>query len=509
MSVTVSGEWGAGCQSEARPGRHARYYVFAVGQEQDEKVTISLESAIGAYLYLRDGEGDSGRIVQENDDINLDSGNYNSEIQATLPSGGTYTIEATTHDAGQEGSFTLTVNFATATTPPPGDECEETLTADGAVPGEWAPGCESETPAPGSGSGARLARFYAFELEHQSEVTITLERTSGNADTYLYLWAGSQRTGAPEAFDDDSPDTSRSRITKSLDTGAYTVEATTYEAGQNGRFTLTVEGLGATGPSPSGPDRAVLKTLYNATGGPNWTNNSGWLSDNPTSQWHGVTTDGGGRVVALGLSENQLVGEIPPRLANLMMLQELRLRGNQLSGEIPAELGDLGNLEIIYLAGNPLTGCVPAGLEDVPDNDFDQLGLNFCDAGPPSAGDDCIQVLDADSTVSGQWAADVDCESEARSGSHARYFKFTLAQESEVAITLARASDDDPDPYLYLRRGHGRTGTILNNHEQDDDAAGGRNSQVVETLAAGDYTIEATTYDPGQVGNFTLSVEGL
>ena len=47
------------------------------------------------------------------------------------------------------------------------------------------------------------------------------------------------------------------------------------------------------------PDRAALVALYNATDGPNWTNNSGWLTDTPVGQWYGVATNDSGRVTSL------------------------------------------------------------------------------------------------------------------------------------------------------------------------------------------------------------------
>ena len=78
----------------------------------------------------------------------------------------------------------------------------------------------------------------------------------------------------------------------------------------------------------------------------------------------------------MDLRENQLTGAIPAALASLT---RLALHHNQLSGEIPAELGSLTSLERLYLAGNQLTGCIPAALRDVPYNDFDQLGLPFCE----------------------------------------------------------------------------------------------------------------------------------
>ena len=61
-------------------------------------------------------------------------------------------------------------------------------------------------------------------------------------------------------------------------------------------------------------DRAALVALYNATNGPNWTNNDNWLADVPLEEWYGVVTGSDGRVTRLSLWENNLTGPIPPEL---------------------------------------------------------------------------------------------------------------------------------------------------------------------------------------------------
>ena len=99
-------------------------------------------------------------------------------------------------------------------------------------------------------------------------------------------------------------------------------------------------------------DRDVLVVLYNATDGPNWVTNTGWLSEQPIGQWHGVITDSDGRVTHLHLESNELSGEIPPELGNLSNLKTLSLRDNQLSGAIPSELGNLANLQTLLLEYN-------------------------------------------------------------------------------------------------------------------------------------------------------------
>lgn len=153
-------------------------------------------------------------------------------------------------------------------------------------------------------------------------------------------------------------------------------------------------------------DRAVLETLYHATGGDQWSRKTNWLRDDvPLSQWAGVFTNPQDRVRSLFLSQNQLSGAISPELGNLEKLETLSLWGNQLSGEIPPELGNLANLETLSLSFNQLsgsvppqlgnlsnlkylrlsynslTGCLPASWRDVPFHDLESTGLPFCEVG--------------------------------------------------------------------------------------------------------------------------------
>ena len=77
--------------------------------------------------------------------------------------------------------------------------------------------------------------------------------------------------------------------------------------------------------TPSQADREALVALYHTTDGPNWRDNTNWLSDAPLDEWHGVShgvfDDSTDSVIVLSLNNNQLSGEIPPELGNLTNLR--------------------------------------------------------------------------------------------------------------------------------------------------------------------------------------------
>ena len=114
--------------------------------------------------------------------------------------------------------------------------------------------------------------------------------------------------------------------------------------------------------TPDAGDVAVLTALYNATDGANWDDNTNWISEQPLQYWKGVTINSEGRVTQLNLYGNQLSGDIPVELGNLVDLEWLFLHNNQLSGDIPATLGRPTYLEVLDLSDNQLTGAIPPEL---------------------------------------------------------------------------------------------------------------------------------------------------
>ena len=75
-------------------------------------------------------------------------------------------------------------------------------------------------------------------------------------------------------------------------------------------------------------------------------------------------------------------------------------------------------------------------------------------------------------------------------------------EPADVTITLT----SNIDTYIYLLSGAGKDGAVAH---KTDETVRTNSSRIEASLAAGDYTIEATTYDPSVTGDFTLTVEGL
>ena len=99
---------------------------------------------------------------------------------------------------------------------------------------------------------------------------------------------------------------------------------------------MALAGAAATGLAQAQTNTSTdLVALYNATGGASWSHNTNWLSDQPLGEWHGVTTDGSGRVTRLNLYSNGLRGAIPAEFGNLTNLSDLNLGYNDIPNISP------------------------------------------------------------------------------------------------------------------------------------------------------------------------------
>src|SRR6266496_29219 len=131
-------------------------------------------------------------------------------------------------------------------------------------------------------------------------------------------------------------------------------------------------------------DSLALVDLYNSTDGPNWYNHTNWLTKNPVSTWYGVTVTNG-RVTTIWLAENNLNGNIPSSIGNLVSLTTLYLTDNHLTGSIPVSMGNLRNVTYLDLSANHLSGNIPSSIGKLEKLEFLDLYFNELNGSIPSS----------------------------------------------------------------------------------------------------------------------------
>ena len=214
----------------------------ASGEGKTTAVLQSPTTYTGIYgswnADLDDADGDDDPATGANDFWDFGTGSEYPALKFDFDGDGT----ATWQEFGGQVRTASRVEPAPHTAPPASDNCLEMVAADGVISGAWSSACLSFN-RPGS-----YARFYALALDKDSVLFITLE--SGDTNTYLYMQKGAGRTG--KSFRSQGSPDRYSRIEDGFAAGTYTIEATTYEAGQSGSFTLTISGRAGTAPAAAG-----------------------------------------------------------------------------------------------------------------------------------------------------------------------------------------------------------------------------------------------------------------
>ena len=488
---SISGAWNGDCpMSLQREGSYTRYYSFVL--EEDGPVTIDLGSTeeADAYLYLFAGtKTGSEALVAFNDNgaRHVGPGRKDARIaRADLPAG-TYTIEATTYHPETPGEFTLSV------APTACFHFLGSLSRKRSISGAWSGDCPTSLQREGS-----YTRYYGFTLEEDGPVIIDLDSTE-EANAYLYLFAVT-KTGdeALVAFNDNGArhvglGRKDARIARAdLPAGAYTIEATTYHPETPGEFTLSVA------PTACFHFLGSLSHKRSISGA--------WSGDCPTSlQREGSYT----RYYSFILEED---GPVTIELdsteeadAYLYLFGTTETGGEALvarndNGARPVGLGRRDAR--ITRADLPAGTYTIEATTDDPETPG-EFTLNVA----PTACFHFLGGLYRKRSISGAWSGGCPTSSQ-REGSYTRYYSFVLEEDGPVTIDLG--STEEADAYLYLF-GATRTGGEVLVARNDDGARpvgpGRRDARITRTdLPAGTYTIEATTYHPEPLGEFTLSV---
>ncbi len=501
-STTKTGTWENGgvltqtyCDSGTRKGS-AKFYEFTLSQTTAMTIDLTTETDADPVLYLRSGQDTFGNDYAAMDD-NGGAGR-NARIVRILAAG-TYTIEAASAAIAHDKAFSLTVASDIPTMP---NACRETLavtTSPATQTGTWADTCDSAT------NPLSYARFYTFTLTAQSEVTIDLttpdaSASAGKVDAHLYLRSGTSTSGAAVAENDDRGETPLerdSRIERTLDAGTYTVEATTHAPETAGSFTLTVTHAAAR----ANCDATTLgtgsidadSTTALSVSGVSWpaapTNCNSAVKTNSQSAYYSFTLSEPA-TVEISLSSSA-TGADP----YLYLRSGARNFGTHIAEDDDGGTGNAASMRQALEAGEYTVEATSqtAAASGTFDLSVTPLGACAVDLG----------TLGEDEDVNGGWRS--DCASTDRADTYARFYSFTLTATQRVNISL---TSEHADTYMQLRSGSATTGTALVANDDVDSVGGAVNSFISGSLAAGGYTIEATTKQAkaGADGLFRLAM---
>ncbi|KAF5808858.1 putative protein kinase RLK-Pelle-LRR-XII-1 family [Helianthus annuus] len=90
---------------------------------------------------------------------------------------------------------------------------------------------------------------------------------------------------------------------------------------------------------------------------------------------------------------NQLHGNLPSSIGNLVGLNKLSLGGNQFTGNIPSTIGKLQNLQDLYLYENQLSGQIPDSIGNLSSLIKLSLSSNMLEGVIPSSLGNCHHIL--------------------------------------------------------------------------------------------------------------------
>jgi hypothetical protein len=199
-----------------RTGSYADVWRFTLGVGQS--IQIDMTSSFDNYLILyRGSTPSSSGFIMSNDDTN----GLNARISTSLAAG-TYCIEATSFGSGVTGAYTLSSNVL--------------LTAGGGGgPYQYSGSLTTSDGRSVMRSGS-YADVWRFTLSVGGSIQIDM---TSSFDNYLILYRGSTPSSSGFIMSNDDTNGLNARISTSLATGTYCIEATSFGSGVTGSYTLT------------------------------------------------------------------------------------------------------------------------------------------------------------------------------------------------------------------------------------------------------------------------------
>jgi Leucine-rich repeat (LRR) protein len=106
-------------------------------------------------------------------------------------------------------------------------------------------------------------------------------------------------------------------------------------------------------------EKQALLDIYLETQGDQWF--KPWDVNTPVSEWQGITVEHD-RVTGISLMFNNITGQLPASIGDLVHLKTLELSFNKIEGTLPETLGALTHLNVLAFNGNAFTGTIPSSL---------------------------------------------------------------------------------------------------------------------------------------------------
>ncbi len=246
---------------------NSHFKMFVYRGQPGEQILVTLRSSeFDAFLSGGQWVGGELRVVDSDDD---GAGGTDAQILGTVGPDGTYAIRANSFTGGATGRFTLLVEpLATARRDAPANPTgAATMAADTRVQGVL----RDTDPVLGDESHFHQ---YIYDGNPGDRIRITLQ--SNDFDAFLRWGRVDGGQWVSDAFDDDGAGGTDSQLEVTVSgTGVYAIQANTYDGGQTGAYTLTVERLSAapiaTTPTPTAtaPDGRAGKWLIQYVDSPN------------------------------------------------------------------------------------------------------------------------------------------------------------------------------------------------------------------------------------------------
>ena len=325
-------------------------------------------------------------------------------------------------------------------------------------------------------SSGEYVDVYTFEGRAGQQVTISM--TSGDVDAYVMLRGPS---GFAEENDDRDAGLTDAQVSVRLPAnGTYRIQATTYEPGETGRYRISLAEGGAATTAEGGG--AV--TL----GSPN----------------RGQLLDGDGRLPAGEYVDRWILSGTPGQTYVAQLNTGdfdayLFVRGEGLEADNDDDTSGRGSTNSRLEFVMPEDGQVVLATTSYLGEETGAYTLLVNEAGTqtasttaPASGDRLRlgQVVNGDLT---------EGDATLRSGEYTQVFTLSGSAGDQIDLRMVSGSFD---PYLFI------TGPDDFSAANDDDPSGedGINSRLIVTLPAdGDYQVYATSYAPGESGDFRLT----